>query len=265
MPRKSMTLNKPRLKKASAKTMDARRKSSKPRATPTGRVTAKRTRPNAKALGTKATASARPSVNVPIAPTADTSTHECAPEGAAAGRERVLREHVVPHVKQMLAKRKSFNSAVLLVAQYIDDEVDAEDAVHHLIAWSEEDVPPPIGPWLATALKTDVDPEAWDAEGAAIPLFAAFTKEGCDQHMQLHESYAPFAVFTRSGRSVEPRVIGTMMRPWLDGAAPMADHERDDTPEISMLVQQDGMEGRIEVKVKDRRLHQFLERLRRSL
>ncbi|MBO1351328.1 MAG: hypothetical protein EBE86_029990 [Hormoscilla sp. GUM202] len=60
----------------------------------------------------------------------------------------------------------------------------------------------------------------WDSQGAAIPAFAAFCKEGSHQCMDLSEAYSPYAIFRRKGQEIEVEVVGSWLRWWLNGIKP---------------------------------------------
>lgn len=54
----------------------------------------------------------------------------------------------------------------------------------------------------------------------AIPLFAAFCKEGADQGLSSRENYSLFALFRRKLSGIEVEYRGEMLRPWLEGIYP---------------------------------------------
>ena len=172
-------------------------------------------------------------------------------EEVAKLREAIIHNCIKPIVKKFFENHPQLNSAMLLVAQYYNDE--ASDAVHEFIffsvlenpdfeAFSEAELHPDgldrINlPELShlmlmrsqyaikQSLKNEIHDEAqiaersydWDSNGEAIPAFAAFCKEGCHQEMMLSESYSPCAILRRRGEEIEVEVIGQMLRPWLDG------------------------------------------------
>ncbi|MCA9651330.1 MAG: hypothetical protein KC501_15535 [Myxococcales bacterium] len=164
------------------------------------------------------------------------------PEQAAAGRERYLRELVLPYVRRGLARAPELRSAMLLVAQYWCDEAD--DAVHGTVVFSVLDEPDLDAAracgWdepdeVNTPGRRPDEPSEgvpgyimeWDDNGEAISLFAAFCEEDCHQEMDFLEAYTPYAVFRRRGDEVVVEVVGKKQRPWLDGVMPewMADAE----------------------------------------
>lgn len=61
---------------------------------------------------------------------------------------------------------------------------------------------------------------SWDANGWAIPLFAAFCEEGANQDMVPRQAFTPYAVLRREDDEISVDVVGTMVRPWLDGVPP---------------------------------------------
>ena len=158
------------------------------------------------------------------------------PEEATQRRAAYLEEHVTPHVRRVFERHPDLRSALLLVAQYWNDE--AEDAVHSELVFSVLDSPDVEA--ASENLYDDVKPDRinlppglshsalqdsevwlhWDDNGEAIPLFAAFTKEGCDQEMSLGEAYSPYALFRRTAAGIDVAIVGTMLRPWLDGVWP---------------------------------------------
>jgi hypothetical protein len=171
-------------------------------------------------------------------------------EQAADLRQRILNEYIRPRVKAGFDRYPQLQSATLLVAQYWADE--ANDAVHELTIFSVLETPD-----LEAAFKSegnsyyehdlvnlpdfqkvhyeiqddawdavdrliadDSDPLVWDSNGSAIPLFAAFCKEGCHQEMEPREAYTPYAILRRKSGAMETEVIGQMFRPQLNGVKP---------------------------------------------
>jgi hypothetical protein len=61
---------------------------------------------------------------------------------------------------------------------------------------------------------------AWDHNGMAIPLFAAFCKEGAHQEMNSREAYSCFAIFRKTADGIDIEYAGKMLRPWLEGIRP---------------------------------------------
>jgi hypothetical protein len=152
------------------------------------------------------------------------------PEETAKLREAWIRDGFVPTVASVFAKYPTLRSATMLVAQYWSDE--AEDAVHYALVYSVLDTPDLDA---ARAAEHDADPvnhppgfeawdlpyvEVWDDNDESISLFAAFCTEGADQEMPWLEAYTPYAIFRRDGDAVRVEVVGTMIRPWLDGVTP---------------------------------------------
>ena len=167
------------------------------------------------------------------------------PEQTARMRQEIV-ARIAQRVGQVFEQHPQLRSAVMLVAQYWNDE--AQDAVHGKFIFSMLAVPDlkavqeawdrgnedsetinlPAGmDYLSThdELGYTVTSPDWDDNGDAIALFAAFTKEGCDQCMSPVESGAPYAVFRRSPTGVETVLVGEMRRPWLDGVMPEVERE----------------------------------------
>jgi hypothetical protein len=162
-------------------------------------------------------------------------------EEAADLRAKIISSEIVPRVKLAFSKYIQLRSAMLLVAQYWDDE--ASDAVHYIIIFSVLQTPA----WGREFLKNDYDDEdpvnlpglpslyeitdylweyfyqfedgeySWDANGNAMLTFAAYSKEGCHQDMEYLDIYTPYSVFRRKEEEIEIEVVGHMLRPWLDG------------------------------------------------
>jgi hypothetical protein len=151
-------------------------------------------------------------------------------EEAARGRAAMIDQVVVPFVAAELARSPATRSAMLLIAQYWND--NADDEVHGHIVFSTEAVPDPAQVRYVSPSERRTQPhyrsylDGWNGLGEAISLFAAFAPEGADQNMELCERSAPYAIFTRAGAAmeqrvvgaaIEQRVVGAMLRPWLDG------------------------------------------------
>jgi hypothetical protein len=166
------------------------------------------------------------------------------PEQAAAARERLVANALVPYVARVFERFDHLRSAAFCVAQFWCDE--ALDAVHYEWVFSElgtpdvpagledEEVEDPVNlpsgqlDWGANRYPPLL--ANWDANSSFIPLFAAFCKEDCDQEMDPSESFVPYALFTRGPAGpadVSVQVVGKMLRPWLDGVAPLWDGEND--------------------------------------
>ena len=159
------------------------------------------------------------------------------PEQTAKLREETV-ARIARSVGQVFEKHPELRSALMLVAQYWDDESD--DAVHFSTIFSKLTVPKldaATQEWTEDEYRDSINlPEGlyhmdlelelylegydWNCTGDAIPLFAAFTKEGSHQNMPPTESGTPYAVFRRSPTGVEMELVGEMWRPWLDGVMP---------------------------------------------
>ncbi len=165
-------------------------------------------------------------------------------------REDYLRKIVVPRLRLHFTARPTLNSVLLMVAQYWNDE--AEDAVHDYLVASV--LPEPELRSLAEyeaerdrlrgssdgsyeALRDlKNDPEGvfdfdsfflpdWEVNLEAIPLFAAYCKEGCHQDMDYLQAYSPCALFRRKGEQITIEVLEKQLRPWLDGVMPSWEQE----------------------------------------
>jgi hypothetical protein len=153
-------------------------------------------------------------------------------------RSRIINYELIPKVRTVFDKYERIQSAMLLVAQYWDD--DAYDAVHYRLIFSVLPTPA-IGVQLVEDENDDFDPVnlpglpgryeidriaqtvyeyaeySWNNNNNVVPAFAAYCKEGCHQEMADLEAYSPYAVFRRKEGSIEIEVVGEMLRPWLDG------------------------------------------------
>ena len=174
-------------------------------------------------------------------------------EEAAELREAIIQNFVKPIVRKAFEKYTQLNSAMLLVAQYWDDE--ANDDVHHLLFFSvletldievaletaENDCIDPVNlpeilthsniQYLSTneiesdRYENEKDYLAWKENhwynyDNVVPAFAAFCKEYCHQNMRISEAYTPYAMLRRKGEEIEVEIVGKMLRPWLDGIKP---------------------------------------------
>ena len=115
---------------------------------------------------------------------------------------RVMLDNVVaPFVRERFEECSILRTAVLFVAQYWDDE--ANDAVHQEIAWSklqtvdldaalhslDEWEPEPVNlseDLSQTGIKDFRWIGHWDVTNTAIPLWACFCREDCDQNNTRH-------------------------------------------------------------------------------
>jgi hypothetical protein len=164
-------------------------------------------------------------------------------EESAELREKIINSEVVPTIKVVFDKYTQIQSAMLLVAQYWNDE--AHDAVHYTMVFSV--LPTPA--WGRGILPNDYDDDdpvnlpglpsldeiydsiedfclfeggeyRWEENVDAVPTFAAYCQEGCHQDMDYLDAYTPYAVFRRKEEEIEIEVVGNMIRPWLDGLRP---------------------------------------------
>ena len=159
-------------------------------------------------------------------------------EETEAKRREIMRDLVKPYIRKVFHKYPQLQSAMLLVAQYWNDE--AHDAVHEEVLFSVLDFPDLNAARVARAqsedyyrdevnlpgLNKDIRVDInfsyiarWNENTEAIPLFAAFCSEGAHQEMKHLEGYSPYAVFKRSEQDIDIEIVGTMLRPWLDGVA----------------------------------------------
>ena len=162
-------------------------------------------------------------------------------EQTAELREKIISSAIIPIINLYFSKYTQLQSAMLLLAQYWDDE--AIDAVHYRLILSV--LPTPVStidydcydpdpvnlPGLPSldeiydSLIEDLDKlesgeACWQDNGNTIPTFAAYCKEGSHQEMDCLEAYTPYAVFRRNQEEIEIEVVGEMLRPWLDGIRP---------------------------------------------
>jgi hypothetical protein len=160
-------------------------------------------------------------------------------EAAAELREKIINHAIVPLVKAGFDKYPQLKSAMLLVAQYWDDAAD--DAVHYELIFSVLPTPVPnveledtddydyddsvnlpelpssYEIYSAARSQISYNEYYWQDNENAVATFAAYCKEGGSQDMGYLEAYTPYAVFRRQEADIEIEVVGTMLRPWLDG------------------------------------------------
>jgi hypothetical protein len=139
-----------------------------------------------------------------------------------------------------------FNSALLFVAQYWDD--NAYDAVHPLIVGSKQSVAESIAqaaempvennqkyfPWH---YRERVGVFPWNDDSDAIRPFQALCAEGSSQNIDYASCFLPAYCFGRNSQAV---FVGEAVRPWLDfpRAAP-----RDGTVDTQLLEVQPAVES----------------------
>lgn len=152
-------------------------------------------------------------------------------------RRKFLQQQIIPALKLRFKKYPQLRSAALFVAQYWDDE--ANDAVHQNTFFSVLETPDFDA--IAANGSFRPDPEnipgfqrqydldrggkyeewvPWNDNGLAIPLFAAFCREGATQYMEDNEAYSLFAIFRKTSAGIEVEHSGEMIRPWLEGVCP---------------------------------------------
>lgn len=152
-------------------------------------------------------------------------------------RRKFIQQHIIPALKLRFQQYPQLRSAALFVAQYWDDE--ANDAVHQNTFFSVLETPDfesiaANGAWCPDPVNIpgikrqyDLDRVAkfedwipWNDNGLAIPLFAAFCREGAHQSMAFEEAYSLFAIFRKTSSGIEVENSGEMLRPWLEGVCP---------------------------------------------
>lgn len=171
-------------------------------------------------------------------------------EETARRRLAYIEKHAYPRARAAFSAEPELKSAVLMVAQYWDDEAD--DAVHGEIAFSTREAPDLEAYFERLARDEEEDDDldwevyearrlvvesadigrslseklgdtwlSWDDNGEAIPLFAGFCKEACHQEMPTHEAYTPVALIRRGpGTILSTEILGVPSRPWLEGIRP---------------------------------------------
>jgi len=155
-------------------------------------------------------------------------------------RDRYLRLTVEPTIRWVFEKFQHVQSVTLRVAQYWDDE--ANDAVHAELIFSQLETPrqktnagenfpttpvldlgceAPWSWWKYNNLDTGEynDSVGWSDNWMAIPLFAAWCEEGCNQGMEHDEAYSPYCTYRKTDAGVQ-RELYPMVRDYLDGVAP---------------------------------------------
>lgn len=154
-------------------------------------------------------------------------------------RTKFLQEEVVPLIRTVFEDYSKYQEAILLVAQYWDDE--AGDAVHPEILLSDK-ANCDYQNWFKNlydngefvfigGLDQKIEDlfdnfrwhglTGWQENYECIPLFAAFCKEARSQDDDVEDTYLPYAIFRRGPyNSVTTEVVGKMIRPWLDGVMP---------------------------------------------
>ena len=163
-------------------------------------------------------------------------------------RQKIIDEYVVPIVKNVFEKYPKIRSATFTVAQYWND--NANDEVHNFFLFSvletpdweaftkaeQEDRIDSINlpdfetneyfsyfslQWDArNELEKDKDFYRWYGMSEEIPAFAAYAPGGAHQSMDYSEAYNPYAILYRKDNDVEVKIVGKMLRPWLDGIKP---------------------------------------------
>lgn len=194
-------------------------------------------------------------------------THQLAPDQAEQLRHQIIDDAVLPSIERVFAAVPEVNSAVMMVSQMWCDE--ALDAVHDSVRFSA-DVDPDLDAFMTwsrnqsddwddqswqrleylldpnslvsdevvtrivTALRDRGKDPWWDANGAAIPAFAAFCEEGAHQEMPPGEAELPYAIFRRSrDGAIAIEVVGEMIRPEQNGVPPEGMLDVDMSPEPS--------------------------------
>lgn len=144
------------------------------------------------------------------------------------------------HAREILAKGR-WNSVLLCVAQYWDDEAD--DAVHPMLVASRFERPswPHIcpewdeGEYPESTREGGADQDqaceycgrdvpyvtGWNDNGWAIAAFEPWCREGATQNDEPADAYLPYAVARQVAGEVRVEVVGKPVRPWLLGLPPV--------------------------------------------
>lgn len=169
-------------------------------------------------------------------------------EEAESIRDKIIKEIVIPTIKDTFDKYNKLKSSTLMLSQFWCDEAD--DAVHADLIFSQLEEPDLIsaekfelknkhdtvnlpsytkenkygGYYCNFDINKNNNWNKWDDNGEAITAFACFCKEYCHQEMVLFEAYTPYAVFKKKGNELEMKIIGEKFRPWLEGVIPESDN-----------------------------------------
>ena len=152
----------------------------------------------------------------------------------AAMRSELIDVECANHVAAVFEAHPILQSALLLVAQYWNDNANDEVLLDWRFSMHET---PSMEPatwfnWYSSAEgRTDPDLPShlnqfkfetdfllfpgWDK---TVPALAAFCLEGGDQNYP-EQSFAPLAIYRKSPTGVAVEMVGEMHRPWLDGVA----------------------------------------------
>jgi hypothetical protein len=155
-------------------------------------------------------------------------------------RHEFFHRRLSAHVGEIFVHYANLRSAAFVVAQFYSD--NAWDEVHMRLVFSEFETPdlhaglsllvddkedhinlPTHGAlnyeysyrFVRDHLTTNIEL----ADEVAIPLFAAFCKEGCHQDLPPAESYSLCATIRRRVDGTLDVEVAPILRPWLDGVA----------------------------------------------
>jgi hypothetical protein len=154
-------------------------------------------------------------------------------------RHEFFRDRLLPHVGEWFAQYPKLQSSAFLVAQYYAD--NAWDEVHTRLVVSELTTPDLNAALTRTASDKEdhqnlpsygdlnyrfrySSPETFATnielrDELAIPLFAAFCKEGSTQDFDDVDSFSVCATLRRQAEGTVEIDVAPMLRPWLDGVA----------------------------------------------
>ncbi len=168
------------------------------------------------------------------------SSHTYTPEETAQLRTKTIEETLLPAIQYVFDRFPVLQSVMVVVGQFWDD--GAQDEIHFHLVFSELNTPdypawcrrwklgldedsvnlPSIGNLWDSGWEDAYNESGelgdWPSLLELIPAFAAYCKEG--GHQDFHdpdESFTPYAILHPEGEAVDIEIVGTMLRPWLDG------------------------------------------------
>jgi hypothetical protein len=155
---------------------------------------------------------------------------------AAPKERRSLLDKFVAQAAMLFAASPKYRSAMLVVAQYWNDQAD--DECHARVVVSTRDLP--VWPHVCD----DYADEIWDDEASAMvpnparregegcdrcmyktlpfrlhlspPAWEAYCHEHANQDQELGEAYLPYAIARPGPGGVEIEIVGVLQRPWLE-------------------------------------------------
>lgn len=191
----------------------------------------------------------------------DPQYRELSPSAAEQRRQAFLEGPFLTYVGAVLDAEPQFNSGLLVVAQYWDDE--AVDAVQAQMLWS---VLPEVDAHAALSepereptsehegwdelnrpgdlreglqIGTEIEPswwQIWDSNGEAITLFACYCEGIGHQAMPWYDIYRPLVRIERTPTGPTLNFVGTKYRPWLDGVKALESGVPEgDTPDFDLM------------------------------